>query len=185
MKQILAIILALICVVFSVNAQTRSVEVQATGKYYNKVWKNWSDETLRSYVDKEGNFYISGGSTLIGATGYIASSKLPELIAALEKSQEWALKAKEAQLETTKELASFMSGSGHEEQGVTLNFFAANKGEQTDVILSIKDFDNMFKKIDLYLNPDQVKQFLIVLSKVPETVKALGEQGTKANDILK
>ena len=167
------------------NAQTRSVEVQATGKYYNKDWKNWSEETLRVYVDKEGKVYVSGGSTLIGATGYIAPNRLPELIGALEKSQEWTTKAKEAQLEITKELATFMSGSGHEEQGFTLSFFAANKGEQTDVIISIKDFDNMFKKIDLYLNPEQVKQFLIVLSKVPETVKALLEQGSKADDILK
>ncbi|MGJ8645097.1 MAG: hypothetical protein ACSHX9_16975 [Luteolibacter sp.] len=168
-----------------VGAQTRTVDITAEGRYYNEVWKSWSPYPIRVYVDKEANVYLSGGDKLIGASGYISKEKWKPLIDGLKKGQEWAKKAKEAELETTKEIATFFTPYDTHEQGVSLTFFTANKGEQTDVILKIQDFDNMFTKIELYLNPEQVAKLIKVLEKVPETLKELREGGNKADEILK
>lgn len=177
--------IASIALTATANAQTRTVDIQAKGKYYNSVWKSWSPEDIRVYVDKEANVYISAGDALVGATGFISKDKYKSLIAALKNGQEWATKAKEAKLETTKEIASFLTPYDNHEQGLSLTFFAARAGEQTDVILKVKDFDNMFKSIDLYIEPDQVAQFIKVLEKAPATLKELKEGGSKADDILK
>jgi len=186
MKAILKLI-AVVGIAFAAtaNAQTKTVDIQAKGKYFNSVWKSWSPENIRVYVDKEANVYISSGDALIGATGFISKDQYKPLIAALKKAQEWATKAKEAKLETTKEIASFLTPYNTHEQGISLTFFAARSGEQTDVILKVKDFDNMFKSIDVYVEPDQVTQLITVLEKVPATLKDLREGGNKADDILK
>jgi len=167
------------------NGQTRTVDIQATGKYYNSVWQSFSPEKIRVYVDKDANLYISSGDALVGATGFVPSAKYKEVIAALKKAEEWAVKAKEAKLETTKEIASFIVPYNHDEQGFSFTFFAARGGEQTDLILKIKDFDNMFRSIELYIEPDQVKQLITVLEKAPATLKKLKEGGDKADEILK
>ena len=151
------LIILLTFIICSVSfAGTRTVEGKAEGKYYNDVWKRWSPQPISVYVDNNGDFYVAAGGSIINARGYMKSSQLKPLIDALKKGQEWAKKAKDSELEITKELANFMSPREHDETGVKLTFFASNKGAQTDIILFVKDFDNMFSKIDLYLDPAQV-----------------------------
>lgn len=101
------------------------------------------------------------------------------------KLTEWATKAKDSKLETSKEIASFFSEYDDREQGVSLTFFLSNDGQQTDVILKIKDFKNMFTNVELYIEPDQLSQLVHVLEKVPATHKELREGGDKADEILK
>jgi len=165
-------------------AQTRSVDGTVTGRYYNDVWKQWSDQPVSVYVDDESNVYIRGGESLLKAVGHFPGARLKEVIGLLEKSLDWSKKAKGNKLEITKPLGSFVTGSEFQQQGIELVFFAANEGDQTDVILKIQDFDNMFSKISIYLNPEQVSGFAALLRKVPETYRELKAQKAKS-DILK
>ncbi len=164
-------------------AQTRSVDGTATGMYYNDVSKQWSDKPVSIYVDDVEKVYIRGGDSLPKAVGYFPGARLKEVIGLLEKSLDWSKKARENKLETTKPLGSFVTGTGHQRQGIELVFFAADKGNQTDVILKVQDFDNMFMNISLYLNPEQVSEFIALLKKVPETYRELKAQKAKS-DIL-
>jgi hypothetical protein len=161
-------------------AGTRTVEGTGEGKYYNNVWKSWSTQPISVYVDSQGNFYFSAGGRLLNARGYLKPDQLRPLIDALKKGQEWAKKAKEDQLEVTKELATFMNPTDHDQTGVQLTFFAASKGTQTDIICLVKDFENMFSKVELYLDPTQVPAVIALLERVPATLKELKEQEAKA-----
>jgi hypothetical protein len=163
---------------------TRTVEGKAEGKYYNEVWKRWSTEPISIYVDDKGNIYFEAGDRLLHARGYLKPEQLQPLTDALKKGQEWAKKAKETQLEVTKDLATFMNPTEHDQTGVQLTFFSAKKGMQTDVICLVKDFDNMFSKVELYLDPSQISSVIGILERVPATLKELKEQEAKA-DALK
>jgi len=71
------------------------------------------------------------------------------------------------------------SGPYDQQYGIKLIFFSANKGQQTDVVLYMADFENMFNEITLYLNPTQVKALIKLLKKVPQTLKELKEYEKK------
>jgi hypothetical protein len=162
------------------NAGTREVQGTATGRYYNDVWKSWSKEPISVYIDDKGNTYINGGESLIFARGFLYARERTEVIELLKKGLKWAKTAKKEKVEITKELGSFMKSGSFDQYGVKLTFFSSNKGQQTDVILYMVDFDNMFNKITLYLNPTQVKSFIKLLEKVPQTLKELQEYEKKS-----
>ena len=183
MKWLYAILvgLAVPCATF---AQTRDVEGKAVGRYHNDVWELWSDQPVSVYVDDKSNVYVRGGDSLLKAVGHFPGARLKDVIGLLEKSIDWSKKAKENKLEITKPLGSFVTGTEFQKQGIDLVFFSADKGNQTDVILTIQDFDNMLSKISLYLNPEQVAQLVALLKKVPEACRQLKAQKDKS-DILK
>jgi len=162
-------------------AGTRTVEGNATGKYYNDVWNRWSKVPMAVYVDDAGSAYIMGtDGGIMKARGFLAPSDTKKVAALLRKSQEWVKTARAKKLEVTKKLGTFMRGSDFQRNGVALKFFAANEGKQTDVILSLVDFDNQFYKLDLYLDPGQVKQLIGLLDRVPATVAELKKQNAAA-----
>ncbi len=183
MKKIYAVLLLLgfSCAVFG---QTRAVDGEVIGRHYNDVWQQWSDEPVKVYVDDRNRVYVRGGESLLKAVGYFPGTQLNKVITLLEKSLDWSKKAKESKLEITKPLGSFVRETELSQQGIELVFYSANKGNQTDVILKIQDFDNMFSKIDIYLNTAQVSQLVVLLKKVPATHSELKAQKAKA-DILK
>ena len=178
----LSIPLALLILLVSVsaNAGTREVQGSATGRYYNDVWKSWSEEPISVYIDDKGNTYIKGGEGLIFARGFLYAGERTKFVELLKKGLKWAETAKKEKVEITKELGSFMKSGSFDQYGIKLTFFAANKGQQTDIILYMVDFDNMFNKITLYLNPTQVKSLIKLLEKVPQTLKELKEYEKKS-----
>ncbi len=162
------------------NAGTREVQGSTSGRYYNDVWKSWSEKPISVYIDDEGNTYIKGGEGLIFARGFLYASERTKMIELLKKGLKWSAIAKKEKLEITKKLGSFMKSGSFKKYGVDLTFFAANKGHQTDVILHMIDFDNMFYEITLYLNPTQVKGLIKLLEKVPQTLKELKKYEKKS-----
>ena len=121
-------------------AGTRIVEGSTTGRYYNEVWKIWSEEPISVYVDEKGNTYIEGGEGLIYARGILYAGERQKFIELLRKGIKWAETARKEQLEITKNLGSFMKERSYgDKYGIKLTFFSANKGNQTDVILDIVD----------------------------------------------
>lgn len=166
-------------------AGTRFVEGSATGRYYNEVWKTWSEEPIYVYVDEKGNTYIKGGEGLICARGIIYAGERQKFIELLRKGIKWAETARKEQLEITKKLGSFMKEKSYgDKYGIKLTFFSAMKGSQTDIILDIVDFNNTFDTITLYLNPSQAQELIELLEKVPQTLKDLKEYEKKSKILL-
>jgi len=175
------LVLVAIAIPASGAAGTRTIEGEATGKYHNELLNRWKIVPIVVYVDDDENSYImstSGG--FIKPRGVLSSSNTKKVLALLRKSQEWVKTAKAEKLEVTKELGTFMRNSGFQENGVALRFFAARAGEQTDVILSLVDFENQFFKMELYLDPGQVRSLIGVLDRVPETVAELRKHDAAA-----
>lgn len=163
------------------SAGTRVVEGSTTGKHFIEVLNRWNTVPIGAYVDDDGNAYVRGtDGGIVKARGFLAKQDVAKVAALLRKSQEWVKTAKAQKLEVTKELGSFMRGSGYDENGVALTFFSANKGQQTDVILRLVDFENQFFKVDLYLDAAQVKGLIQLLDRVPATVAELRRQDAAA-----
>lgn len=182
MKNLFALSTMLILILFcsiSLNAGTRTVQGTGAGMYYNDVWKTWHEYPILISVDNDGNTYIKGGESLIVATGLLMPDERIEFINLLRKGLEWVITAKKEKLEITKELGSFKQG----ENGIVLSFNASNKGNKTDIILDIVDFDK-FDKITLHLNPTQIKRLIRLLEKVPQTLKEL-QIYQKKSEVLK
>jgi hypothetical protein len=158
------------------------VDGSTTGKYHNDVWNSWSEVPVIVYVDDTGNAYISGRTDggIIKARGFLTVSDVNKVASLLRKSQEWVRTAKAEGLEVTKELGSFMQESEFREYGVALRFFSANAGKQTDVIITLVDFENQFFTMELYLEPNQVAGLIRLLEKVPATVAELKKQEAAA-----
>lgn len=162
-------------------AGTRTVDGNATGRYHNDVLKRWTNVPIVVYVDDASNAYImSSDGGIVKARGLLSPTDTREALALLRKSQNWVKTAKAEGLEVTKELGTFMRGSRYERNGVGLQFFSANGGKQTDVILQLVDFENQFFKLDLYLNPDQVADLIRLMERVPETVAELKKHNAAA-----
>ena len=155
-----------------------------TGRSYNDVWENWDNEPLYVYVDDVGRTYIAGGG-IFTAKAYFTDEERLEIIRLLEKGLEWSAKAREKQVELTKLLGSIkflIDDFSDHYNGIDSVFFAANKANQTDIIITIYDFDNMFYETELYLENERVKQLISILNKVPLTIEKLLEEQKIADE---
>jgi len=164
-------------------AQTKHVDVKVTGMYYNEVWKTTKPYPVTVYTDLEAKAYVRLDGPNVAA-GFVTADDLDALIAALEKSLTWSTKAKEAGLEATKDLASFMTPYDGAEQGLSLTFAASDAGEISLVLLEVADFDNRFKRTTFALTPDQVGQLITALKALPDAFHALKKGTSKADEIL-
>ena len=183
MKTVSIIFLVLAAAVSAI-AQTRTVEGNATGRVFNEFKKGWLPATIEVYVDDEGSFYTCVSNRTSKPRAMLPKNCLEPFITALEKSKEWAKTANTEQLEITKSLGKFADKQGQILNSVVLEFFSTNKGKQTDVILSLSDFDNRFEKAEVYVSTADVDQLLVLLRRVESTYKELLEQKKKA-DLLK
>lgn len=157
-------------------AQTKTVEGTSSGDYYNEAQKRWKEYPIIVYVDIRGNIYIKGGEDRIIARGLLWEEQREEFIDLLKKSSSWAERVRKEQLEFKKVLGNFMHGRGDEADGIKLTFFSADKGEQTDVVMLIRDFKHPSDELELYLSQKQVKELIILLEKVLQTLQELQEQ---------
>lgn len=183
MKTILLLKAVMIASVSLVLGDTKRIEGTAEGKEFNKIADRFLDAGIYVYVDNDGDFYIASTSGL-NAAAHLKKDKYKSVLEAAKKGVDWQKKARKAQLETQKEIASFFTKSGHRTSGVGLTFFSSNKGKQTDVIIEVKDFSNSFNSAEVYLNQVEMEKFVKLLEKIPQTVKKLKEDSEKASDIL-
>lgn len=155
-------------------AGTREVEGAASGKYYNKLLEAWHICPITVYVNDEGATYIEGGEGLLIAKVRLIDEGRQNIVNALKNSVEWVGVAKKEHLEVSKEMFKALD--------IRLDFFSANKGQQTDVILSINE--DAIKRISLYLNPEQVLSLIALLEKAPQTLKELQVENKRAEKLL-
>ena len=179
MKKILILCcIILLFVSVSANANLRVVEGLAIGKYYNEVFESWSIMPISIYVDEEGKTYIEAGEGFISAVNYLYPTERVEIINLLKKALIWMEIAKKEKAEITKVLALSKPYQNRQNE-IELKFWTTNEGKQNFVILYITEYNNIFKKITLYLDSSQVKSLIKLLEKIPQTLKELKEQEKK------
>jgi hypothetical protein len=175
---VLFLLAGFVSLCWAVNTGTKTVG-EITALNYNAVLKQFLEQDIRVYVDNEGYTYIGSG-TVIRANAYFTDEERLQVIALLEKGLEWSEKARKNQVELTKELGSVKTNIGNDYSehynGIDLVFFAARKGKQTDVIITIYDFDNMFAKEELYMDNTVVQNLIDLLKNAPDTIAKLKEE---------
>lgn len=158
---------------------------EITARNYNSMLEQWLEQDIRVYVDNQGYTYIGGG-TVIPTNAYFTDEERLQVIGLLEKSLEWSDKARKNQVELTKDLGNIKTNIGNDfsehYNGIDLVFFASRKGKQTDVIITIYDFDNMFAKEELYMDNTVVKGLINLLKKAPDTMAKLTEEEKIGDD---
>lgn len=154
---------------------TRRVQGESSGKYYNDVWGEWFEYPIIVYVsDFDGTTYIKGGENLLTAKVNLSEEERQKVVNSLMKSSEWVEIAKKEQLEVQKEL--------YVSYGLYIEFFSANKGQQTDVVLSIRE--DSVNKINLYLNQFQVLSLISLLEEAPPALNYLRQENERAERLL-
>lgn len=182
MKKVLFFLLLIIAITSSFSfAETLTLPGAAEGREFNNLLNRWMKRQIECYIDEDGNLYVMA-KTAFPVRGYLLKNEIPKFISLLEKSMEWSSKAKKEKVEITKELGSFLKEGDHRKYGIKLTFFAANKGNQTDVIFDIKDFENMFYKGDFYIDPVNVKKIIDITKKAESSFKTLQERQAKAKE---
>ena len=184
MKKISAYLLVTMLLISPVFAdtQTRRVDVTVSGKVYNDMLKMWSKYPVTVFVDSGGLTYVCCNG-IFQTQGVLTEALRKKMIDLLNKNIEWCEKSVKGEIEITKKLGDLPYNSFSANSLIQLTFFSANKGKQTDVILSIPDFSNEFIKNDFYLNQEEVKQLIKALEQVPQTLVELKEQELKAKQL--
>jgi hypothetical protein len=179
MKKLL-ILLSLVIVSASFGAT--KVVGTSTGKIHNELLKRFQNVQMTVYIDDRGNRYVSVQKGIFPVRQHITSDRSGFFVDHLKKGKEWGVKAKEVNLEITKSIHDW-SDYPDVKGTFSLTFFSANQAKQTDVILSIHDFDKHFLTAEIYLEPSQVDALISLFEKCDSTIESL-KKDLKTAEIL-
>lgn len=154
---------------------TSRVEGSATCQRFNDVWNKWYTDQIIVYVDEQGGTYVKIGN----ARGHLTSKLASQLVAALQKGQEWATKAQSEKIDVRKDLGSFLQQTDSHNTGVTIKFVSTNGGSSVGFLMEVFDFDNEFIKSQVIVAPAQLAPFSDLLKRAPDEVKKLKESKKK------
>lgn len=183
-----------LCLLFANNAQAYNVyrvgEV-IKGKEYNDVLKWWIERDFSIWVGINDGGYKHilfkaetglGDATVALAYSITLRNEFGSLI---EKAIEWSDVARKNNADTTRGLGCFgglyrdphceETGATSKENQLGLSFFAAQGGQQTNLIINIVDEDNEFLKASLYLNPLEMEKLLINMHQIEEAFEKATE----------
>lgn len=185
------------------NGSARAMNVYRVGdpiegRSYVDVLKRWTPRSLSLWVGSEKGkdfLFFEGETGLKAATVMIPYNKQVQanLEKILDKSLKWADVAKVNNADTEKPLACFgrdeynlcaKHGSSYKSNQLAFRFYAANGGQQTDLIVDIKDRDNEFYAEKIYLGYQAIVHFKKVVGRIPESLKKAHETGAK-QDLFK
>jgi hypothetical protein len=158
-----------------------SVGEEIVGQEYNDVLKRWFVRKLSIWVGvREDNteYILFKGETGLGyATVMVKNTKATrdKLKRAVAKAIEWSDVARKNQADASKSLGCLgedkydlceEKGLAFDENQMGLSFFSANSGQQTNLIISIVDYDNQFIKTTIYVDVPEMKKMLNVIGKI-------------------
>ena len=145
------------------------------GREYNDMLERWIDRDFSIWVgvgdDNNEYIFFEGETGLSKATVMVdnTTSVRGKLEKAVSKAIEWSGVAKKNKADTTKGLGCFgvdkyglceKNSSAFDEGQMSLKFFSANSGSQTDLIVDIIDRDNQFYKASIYIGTSEMKKLL-------------------------
>ena len=117
-----------------------------------------------------------------------------KLFSAVSKAISWSEIAKSNNADTSKTLGCFghdpydicegSDGGAFDTNQMSLSFFSANSGKQTDLIIKIIDRNNQFYKESIYLDQDAMKKLLTVIENVDDAMVKARETSNK-QDLFK
>jgi len=111
----------------------------------------------------------------------------------LTKALEWTEVARKNEADTSKGLGCFgddpsglcaKDGNALDENQMGLSFFAASRGQQTDLIIDIIDRENQFIKVTIYFELLQMRQLLDVARGIESALKE-AKQATSKQELFK
>jgi hypothetical protein len=154
---------------------------EIVGQEYNDVLKRWFVRKLSIWVGvREDNteYILFKGETGLGyATVMVKNTKgtRDKLKRAVAKAIGWSDVARENQADASKSLGCLgedkydlceEKGLAFDENQMGLSFFSANSGQQTNLIISIVDYDNQFIKTTIYVDVPEMKKMLNIIEKI-------------------
>lgn len=172
---------------------------EITGQEYNDMWKRWFDKKFSIWVgiseDNTEHIFFKGETGLGDATVMVQHSKTirEKLRKAIVKAIEWSDVAQKNKADTEKSLGCFgqdeygiceKGGTAFEENQMGLKFFAANSGQQTNLIISLVDSDNQFIETSIYIELQEMKKMLNAVNQIENTLKKAHET-TKDQKLFK
>ncbi len=153
-----------------------------SARSYVDVLKKWTNRDFSIWVGVNNGqkiIFFRGETGLKDASvnvyyGYGIQQKIEKIVS---KSIEWSDIAKKNNADTSKGLGCLgydryehceEDGSAYKENQIGFRFFSANKGKQTDLVISIVDADNQFIKESLYLNLAAMKKLKKIIALIPK-----------------
>jgi hypothetical protein len=175
---------------------TYRVGVPIVGQEHVEILKRWVDREFSLWVGAEGKeqYLLFKADTGLGAATVLLTYT-PEmrdrLRKAVAKAIEWSQVAVSNHADATKALGCFTpqtsalalcaDNGAFDKDQMSLSFFAANGGQQTNLIITIIDRDNQFFRAEIYLNAPQIKALLQVVDGIEPALQHAKETAAKAN----
>lgn len=153
---------------------------EITGQEYNDVWKKWFNKKLSIWVgiDNEDNkeyIFFQGDTGLGNATVSIQNLEgtIEQLKEAVKKAIEWSDIARKNQADVSKNIRCFNLCAEKPYRGnqMSMSFFAANSGKQTNLIIMMIDRSNHLIKTTIYVNLLEMKKLLMIIGKIEDKFK--------------
>ncbi len=169
------------------------------GREHNEMLNRWIERDFSIWVgvDERNNEYIffKGDTGLSTAVVMVDNTKSirEKFTSAVSKAIEWSGVAKKNKADTTKGLGCFgvdkygiceKNSSAFDEGQMSLKFFSANSGSQTDLIVDIVDRDNQFYKASIYIETSEMKK-LLSAAKGIEAAFMKARETAKNQDLFK
>ncbi len=198
MKRLRLAILLLILLAVSVSsAQAVSLHPVGTpvkGKEYYSMQKRWYEREFSVWMGVTNNKKILlvfkgetgvGTATVLGRDAMRSSNKL---LKAVSKALEWAEIARDNYADTSRGLGCFgpdpygtceKSSTATEAGQMSLRFFSANEGRQTDLIIQIIDGQDAIKEAKIYIDYEGMKKLRDVIFQIRDVYQKAKENAEK------
>lgn len=131
---------------------------------------------INAYIDDKSFLYIQIGDV----RGYLSKKDSAMLIPLLEKAQSWSSKARAEKTDIQKELGNLFQSYGYRETGVSLHFVSAASGTDVGVKMDVRDFDNKYTRVVVWIKDTEIQEFIDLLKRVPATIEKMKEMKKKA-----
>lgn len=130
------------------------------GRYYDEAFSAWRERAIVLFRNDTGATTITVGQGREAVRGTLSASEKTEFVAALREALRLAEQARREGTESVRQLGDFFHGRGVDKYGIVLMFSSEREGQQSNVILYVKDRDNRLQTIELYLDVNQVARLI-------------------------
>ncbi len=147
--------------VFDKKIQDTNPTGQTTGLFYSTRHNRWIIVPVKVYTDSYNNVYVSAGrKNIIRAAASMTDTGKNQMISLLEKALRLSDKARADKSNFADELGTLQTEGGLLE----LSFTSTEIGAQTDVHMTVHDFETVGKTVMVRINNQEVRDIIKMLS---------------------